>query len=198
MGDTMNRVPSVFALLFLAIVILGSACRENEMSHPDSNPQASPASLEKLQIYLARGNALDGFDYFILTDGTQASVARRTLAGHRYYEFAIDSQAVRDLYSAATAGELLGRKEVISSDIVDGTQWVLGIELEEQQTAVYLNNRFPEPFLAFAGTIDSITASSAGAGNKKNLPSDFKSSVDARMEQIIRDAASADKGTVRK
>lgn len=152
-------------LLIVALVICCGCSKRGASSggggsthvEPDSRPAFALNASKPFVIELGRGSGLFGLDVVKVTETGEVQLHR--IAGGANVETAslrLSDVRIRELADAVNSLRLTDMGRSYSTEIQDGTQWVLWIQQSPAEKSVYFNNAFPKEITAFAGRLDAM------------------------------------------
>ena len=152
-------------LLILAIA-LGCGCSKRGANggfggsthvEPDTRPAFVLDASKPFVIEFGRGSGQEGLGVVKVTE--TGEVALHRIADGARIESAslrLSDAQVRELTSVVNSSQLTRMGRSYSTDIQDGTQWVLWIQQSPLEKSIYFNNAFPQDITAFADRLDAM------------------------------------------
>ncbi len=111
-------------------------------------------------IEFGRGSGWHGLDTIKVHEDGTVILHRLTELGDGW-ETARMTLAAQDLARvrhAVADNRLTSLGRHYSSNVADGTQWVIRLKQDDREMAVYCDNHFPGPIVRFADALDAILA----------------------------------------
>ena len=105
----------------------------------------------KFSIQLGRGSGMHGLHLVKINNKGVVDFYR---INGDYVQFQLTDGELNSIIDAANREKLTGMKRIYSSEILDGSQWILWIVQNGKRSATYFNNNFPQEIIKFAETVD--------------------------------------------
>lgn len=174
-----NHSRTRFALISFALLLLGwmpSGCSRDDYDiTPDPRPAFVLDSTKPFVIEIGQGSGLDGLDIIRVEDSGMVLLTRFvSQLKPESASLQLSKPELVSLVSLVNKLQLTDMGRVYSDPrIVDGTQWVLWIEQLPSQKAIYFNNAFPEPIIAFVSELSTmLDAAGASTVTWQVMPAD--------------------------